>query len=78
MEVVLSKVLDFDSFGELAAACAECIENNGLTSEDKGVPSDWDNADVWGPDEVEEFLKFNSSIFIQDQGIEPKIRVEIE
>lgn len=59
MKVVLSTVLDFESLEDLAAACADCIENSDLTSLDNGVPEDWDLPEVWNEEVVKDFLKFN-------------------
>lgn len=88
MKVVLSTVLDFESLEDLAAACADCIENSGLTSLDDGVPEDWDLPEVWNEEVVKDFLKFNGSIFARCQGIDletdlfddnfSETRVEIE
>ena len=88
MKVVLSTVLDFESLEDLAAACAECIENSDLTSLDDGVPEDWDLPEVWNEEAIKNFLKFNGSLFARDQGIDfdsdlfndnySETRVEIE
>lgn len=89
MKVILSTVLDFDSFEELTAACADCIEENDLSSEDNdGVPEDWDLPEVWDEEKVKEFLKFNGSLFAMNQGVDletdlfndnfSETRVEIE
>lgn len=88
MKVVLSTVLDFESLGDLAAACAECIENSDLTSLDDGVPEDWDLPEAWNEEAIKNFLKFNGSLFARDQGIDfdsdlfndnySETRVEIE
>lgn len=88
MKVVLSTVLDFKSLEDLAAACADCIENSNLTSLDNGVPEDWDLPEVWNEEAIKNFLKFNGSLFARDQGIDldsdlfndnySETRVEIE
>lgn len=88
MKVVLSTILDFESLEDLAAACAECIENSDLTSLDDGVPEDWDLPEVWNEEAIKNFLKFNGSLFARDQGIDldsdlfndnySETRVEIE
>ena len=88
MKVVLSTVLDFKSLEDLAAACADCIENSDLTSLDNGVPEDWDLPEVWNEEAIKNFLKFNGSLFARDQGIDldsdlfndnySETRVEIE
>lgn len=88
MEVVLSTVLDFESLEDLAVACTECIENSDLTSLDDGVPEDWDLLEVWNEETIKNFLKFNGSLFVRDQGIDldsdlfndnySETRVEIE
>lgn len=70
MKVVISTVLDFESLEDLAAVCAECIENSDLTSLDNGVPKDWDLPEVWNKETVKNFLKFNGSLFARDQGID--------
>lgn len=85
MKVVLSTVLDFKSLEDLAAACADCIENSDLTSLDNGVPEDWDLPEIWDEEVV---IKFNGSIFARCQGIDletdlfddnfSETRVEIE
>lgn len=72
MKVVLSTVLDFESLEDLAAACAECIENSDLTSLNDGVPKDWDLPEVWNEETVKNFLKFNGSLFAKDQRIDPE------
>lgn len=62
MKVVLGTVLEFDSFGELAAQCAECVEEYELQG-GEGVPRNWDNPDAWTEDTVYDFLMINGSEF---------------
>lgn len=88
MKVVLSTVLDFDSLEDLAAACIDCIENNDLTSLDKGVPEDWYLLEVWDEETIKQFLLYNGSVFTVHEEITydgdlfdtryNKTRVEIE
>lgn len=64
MKVVLSTVLEFDSLEELSANCADCIEDQELTSvENDGIPENWDDPDSWTEDSVKEFLKYNGGTF---------------
>lgn len=46
MKVVLSTVLDFKSLEDLAAACADCIENSDLNPSMDGVPELWDFPEI--------------------------------
>lgn len=88
MKVVLSTVLDFKSLEDLAAACADCIENSDLNPSMDGVPELWDFPEVWNEEVVKDFLKFNGSMFVMNQGIDletdlfddnfSETRVEIE
>ena len=88
MKVVLSTVLDFESLEDIVAACADCIENSDLNPSMDGVPEDWDLPEVWNEEVVKDFLKFNGSMFVMNQGIDletdlfddnfSETRVEIE
>lgn len=73
MKVVLSTVLDFESLEDIVAACADCIENSDLTSLDDGVPENWDLPEVWNEENIKNFLKFNGSMFVRNQGLDLEI-----
>lgn len=71
MKVILSTVLDFNSLEDLATACADCCENYDLDSEtNDGVPEDWDLPEVWDAQTITDFLMYNGSYFVQEQGID--------
>lgn len=73
MKVVLSTVLDFKSLEDLAAACAACIDDYVLDSSMDGVPKDWDLPETWNEENIKNFLKFNGSMFVRNQGLDLEI-----